>query len=334
MFFGNIYIRILIAKGIIMIFNIYLLVLGFVLLIKGADIFVSSAASIAQRFKVAKVFVGLTIVAFGTSAPEFAISMNAFANGNTDMVIGNVIGSNILNVLLILGIATMIRPLVVKKSIINKGLPLVMLISTILSVLFLDVKMAHGVVNQITRSDGVVIFLFFIIFLYYLMSLTKQKKEEKKVQPQISLVKSIVVFIFGLAGVIVGSNLIVESTAFIAKNVGISERIIGLTIIAIGTSLPELVTTIVSSRKGEQDLLIGSIIGSNIFNICVVLGIPVIIYGTLTPASFQTLDLIMLIGSSILLFIFAKTKEKITRIEGAILFTTFVFYYLLVFIIK
>ena len=317
-----------------MFLNILLLIVGFVLLIKGADIFVDGASSTAQNFKISKMLIGLTIVAFGTSAPEFAVSMSALASGSTDMVLGNVIGSCITNSLLILGIAAIIRPVKVKTNTVKKELPLCLLFSTALVVLFLDVKLAGAAVNQITRGDGIIIILFFSIFLYYLISLTKQKRElNEEEKPKFKLWKSLIFVAIGLAGIVYGSNLVVDNASNIAKTLGLSERLISLTIIAIGTSLPELVTTIVSAKKGEQDLLIGNIIGSNIFNICVVLGIPVVIYGTLTPSSFQQIDLIMLVASSLMLFIIAETKKTITRTQGYIMLLAYAVYYTLVFVI-
>ena len=317
-----------------MIINILLLVVGFALLIKGADIFVDGASSTAQNFKVSKMLIGLTIIAFGTSAPEFAVSMSALASGSTDMVLGNVIGSCILNILLILGVAAVIKPIKIKDNTVKKELPLTMLISTLLVVLFLDISLGNGSSNMITRSDAIVILLFFSVFLYYLISIARHKKEtNEEEKPQYSLIKSIFLVIIGLAGIFFGSDLVVDNATDIAKILGLSERVIALTIIAFGTSLPELVTTIVSSKKGEQDLLVGNIIGSNIFNICIVLGIPVAIYGTITPSSFQMIDLIMLVGSSILLFIFSSGTRKITRFEGATMLIVFVVYYVAVFVV-
>ena len=307
-----------------MIINILLLILGFGLLIKGADFFVDGASSTAQNFKVSKMLIGLTIVAFGTSAPEFAVSMQALASGSTDMVLGNVIGSNILNILLILGVA----------AIIKKELPIALLISTLLTVIMLDIKLGNGVVDQVTRSDAIIILLFFTVFVYYLIALAKQKKEKNDDEkPQFKLGKSLLLVAIGLAGIIFGSDLVVDNASAIAKTLGLSERIISLTIIAFGTSLPELVTTIVSSKKGEQDILVGNIIGSNIFNICVVLGIPVAIFGTITPNSFSGIDLIMLVGSSLLLFIVSETKRTITKLEGTIMLIAFAVYYVLVFVL-
>lgn len=318
-----------------MILNILFLIIGFVLLIKGADIFVDGASSTAQNFKVPKMLIGLTIVAFGTSAPEFAVSMSALASNSTDMVLGNVIGSNIMNILLILGIAAVICPINIKDNTVRKELPLSLLISTLLVVIFLDVKLANASINQITRSDAIVILLFFTVFIYYLITLATKRKHlfEHKEKPKFKLFTSILLVILGIAGIIIGSELVVNNASSIAKTIGLSERLISLTIIAFGTSLPELVTTIVSSKKGEQDLLIGNIIGSNIFNICVVLGIPVAIFGTITPTSFEVLDLIMLLVSSFTLFLFATTSRKVTRLEGSMLLLLFVIYYSLVFVI-
>lgn len=317
-----------------MLLNILLLILGFVFLIKGADFFVDGASSTAQNFKVSKMLIGLTIIAFGTSSPEFAVSMQSLAKGSTDMLLGNVIGSNILNILLILGVAAVIHPIKIKDNTVKKELPLCMLISSLLVVLFLDIKLANATINQITRSDAIVIILFFTIFIYYLISLVRQKKETNEDEkPQFKLGKSLLFVALGLIGIILGSNMVVNNASSIAIKLGLSERIIALTIIAFGTSLPELVTTIVSSSKGEQDLLLGNIIGSNIFNACVVLGIPVAIYGTITPSSFNYIDLIALVGSSCLLFLFAETKRTITRFEGILMLIAFAIYYILVFVI-
>ncbi len=222
-----------------MIINILLLILGFVLLIKGADIFVDGASSTASNFKVSKMLIGLTIVAFGTSAPEFAVSMQALASGSTDMVLGNVIGSCVLNILLILGIAAIIKPINIKNDTVKKELPIALLISSLLAVLLLDIKLDNKLVNQITRTDAIVILLFFSVFLYYLINLAKKKKEEDKDEtPKYKLFKSIIFVILGLGGIIIGSNLVVDNASDIASAIGVSERVISLTIIAFGSSLP------------------------------------------------------------------------------------------------
>ena len=307
--------------------NILLLLLGFFLLIKGADFFVDGASSTAQNFKVSKMLIGLTIIAFGTSAPEFAVSMSALASNNTDMVLGNVIGSCILNILLILGVAAVINPIKIKDNTVRKELPLTMLISTLLAVLFLDVKLGNGSVNQITRSDAVVILLFFSIFIYYLFSLLKNKKEkDEDEKPKFKLLMSIFLVVIGLIGIIIGSDLVVDNATDIATKLGVSERIIALTIIAFGTSLPEFVTTIVSSKKGEQDLLVGNIIGSNIFNIGIVSTIPIILFGKVLVIT-NIIDLIFMILSITLLYIFSL-KHRLTIKNGIVFLLIFIIYYL------
>lgn len=318
-----------------MILNILLLVVGFVLLIKGADIFVDGASSTASNFKVPKMLIGLTIVAFGTSAPELAVSISALASGSTDMVLGNVIGSCILNILLILGVAAVIRPIKIKDNTVKKELPICLLISTLLVVLFLDVSLAGGSANQITRADAIVILLFFTIFLYYLVALAKRGKNKATKadeKPKFKLGKSLLLVLIGIVGIIIGSELVVSNATSIAETIGWSERVIALTVIAFGTSLPELVTTVVAARKGEQDLAVGNVIGSNVFNICVVLGIPVALFSTITPASFQMIDLVMLIASSVILFIFASTTRRITRLEGGMMLALFAVYFVILMI--
>lgn len=316
-----------------MILQIILLITGFILLIKGADIFVDGSSATAQNFKVSKVLIGLTIVAFGTSAPELAVSLQALSKGSTDMVLGNVIGSNIINSLLILGVAVLIHPIAVKRNTVRKELPICVLISTLLAVLFLDIQINNYDLNTISRSDALAIILFFAIFLYYIISISRNKIDEEEEPSKFKTKTAILLTVLGLIGIIIGSNLVVDSATNIAKTIGVSERIISLTIIAIGTSLPELVTSIVSSLKKEQDILLGNVIGSNIFNICIVLGIPVAIFGSITPASFQLIDIVMLLLSSIILFIFATTHKRISRYEGITLIAIFIIYYTLVFVL-
>ena len=311
------------------ILQLLLLILGFIFLIKGADWLVDGASSVASNFKVSKLLIGLTIVAFGTGAPELAVSFSSLISGNTDILLGNVIGSNIINVLLLIGVAAVIRPIRVKKDTVSKELPLLLLISTALITLILDITLTEAMTNIFSRSDAIICLLFFCIFLYYLISLArKNKKEAKKVEkPKYKLGKSFLLIIFGLVGVVAGSQLVVNSASAIATVIGISERIISLSIVALGTSLPELVTTITAAKKGESDLLVGNIVGSNIFNICIVLALPVAFSGAITPQNFEALDLIMLIGSTLLICILARRDHKITRLEGILMLAIFAIYY-------
>lgn len=315
------------------ILQITLLIVGFLLLIKGADWLVDGASSVAANFKVSKLLIGLTIVAFGTGAPELAVSFSSLINGNTDILLGNVIGSNIINVLLLVGIAAVIRPIKIKKDTVSKELPLLLLISTALIILFLDVNLTGAISNVFSRSDALICLLLFSIFLYYLISLAQKDKKEAKIveKPKYSLIKSFVFTGLGLAGVIAGSELVVNSASTIATSIGISERIISLTVIAFGTSLPELITTITAAKKGESDLLVGNIVGSNIFNICVVLALPIAISGGISPASFEAIDLIMFIASAIIIGILAHRGHDINRAEGILMLIIFAIYYGYVF---
>lgn len=317
-----------------MLLEILQLIIGFLFLIKGADIFVDGASSTAQNFKISKMLIGLTIVAFGTSAPELAISLKALSVGSTDMVLGNVIGSNITNGLLILGVSAMIRTITVKQNTVKKELPLHILISLILVVLFLDNEINGLAPNMISRSDAFIILLVFSVFSYYIFSISRNKIDEGEEKGKYGMFKSILFVILGLAGIIFGSDFVVNSATNIAKNLGLSERVISLTIIAFGTSLPELVTSVVSSLKKEQDILVGNIIGSNIFNICIVLGLSVAIYGSIIPTSFPIIDFIALVIMPILLYILAKTNNyKITQLNGLILVLIYIIYYTSVFIL-
>lgn len=309
--------------------QLLLLVVGFVFLIKGADWLIAGASSTAANFKVSKQLIGLTIVAFGTGAPELAVSISSLASGNTDMLLGNVIGSNIVNILLLIGIAATIHPIKINKNTISKELPMFLLISTILIVLFLDTSIIGSISNSIDRGDALICILFFAVFLYYIFSMARKNRKEKKTveKPAYKLGKSLLLIIIGLAGVIAGSQFVVNSASTIAAAIGITDRIIALTVVAFGTSLPELVTTITAARKNEHELLVGNIIGSNIFNICIVLGIPVAIFGSITPESFEIIDLIMLIGSAVILWLVARTDTKVTRKEGLLMLAIFAIYY-------
>lgn len=318
-----------------MLLQIFLLIVGFVLLIKGADIFVDGASSTASNFKVPKMLIGLTIVAFGTSAPELAVSIKALASGSYDMVLGNVIGSNITNILLIIGVAAVISPIIIKDDTVRKEIPLCIMITMLLVSQIADLWLDNSKLNMVTRSDAIAIILVFAVFLYYIVTLAiKDRKKNKEVEkPKFGLIRSLLYVVLGLAGIVVGSNFVVDSASNIARTIGWSERLISLTIIAFGTSLPELVTTIISSIKGEQDILVGNIIGSNIFNICMVLGVPVAIFGGIPANNFSYLDLVFLILSAIMLFVFSKTDRKITRGNGIVMLLMFAIYYTVVFVL-
>lgn len=310
-----------------MLINIILLVVGFVILIKGADFFVDGASSVASNFKVSKMLIGLTIVAFGTSAPEFAVSVKSLLSGSGDIVLGNVIGSNILNILLILGVAATIHSLTVKNNTVKKELPITLLITSLFAVLLSDHFFDTSLPNSFTRSDGVVLLLFFLVFIYYLIAMMRRKIDVDEEAPKMSLLKSIVFTILGLVAIVVGSNFVVDSASFIAEELGVSERMISLTIIALGTSLPELVTSVMATRKGEYDIAIGNAVGSNIFNIGIVIGLPVAMFGGISRIAFSYIDLIVMFVAALLLFLFSFRDYKISRKEGIVFLILFVVYY-------
>ena len=310
-----------------MLINLFLLAFGFVILIKGADWFVDGASAVAGNFKISKMLIGLTIVAFGTSAPEFAVSVKSLMSGSGDIVLGNVVGSNILNILLILGVASCVHTLNVKNNTVRKELPITMLMSSLLVVLLSDSYFDKNMVNMFTRGDGVTILLFFLVFVYYLLSVARNKIEDEKEENLMKLPKAVFLTIVGITGIVLGSNFVVDSASFIASALGVSERMIGLTIIALGTSLPELVTSVIATKKGEYDIAIGNVVGSNIFNIGVVIGLPVMLFGTIPNVTYNVVDLAMMLASSALLFVFSYNDNKIKRNEGIIFILMFIAYY-------
>jgi len=311
-----------------LLLNVGLAVLGFVMLIKCADFFVEGAASLARNFKISTTIIGLTIVAFGTSAPELAISFNSHISGNADMLFGNVIGSSIGNILVILGIAILIKPFKIAPDVIRKQIPILFLVTLGLSVLLLDTFFNATEYNSLSRADGVILLLFFSIFIYYLITIIKADKMNNIPieEPKFKLPRSTLMLLLGLAGIIFGSNLIVDNVEAFATSIGISQKIISVTVISLGTSLPELVTTIIAAKKGENNMAIGNIIGSNIFNICVVLGLPVVILGEAITTAFTFVDVIFMTASVVLLWIFSATGREIKRLEAVVFLAVYVGY--------
>ena len=329
--------------------QIILLIVGFVILIKGADIFVDGASSTAKHLGMPKILIGLTIVAFGTSAPEFAVSIKSLLAGSGDMMVGNVVGSNILNILLILGVASLVRALPVKNSTLKKEIPILILLTAMFAALMCDKLFGFTDINSLTRQDGLILVLTFCIFMYYLISSTKRRLRHKKINAKLvkagkpekykivdddeveikpmSVKKSILLILLGLVGIILGSNFVVDSASEIAHALGVSDALIALTIVAFGTSLPELVTSVVAARKGECDIAIGNIVGSNIFNIGIVTGLPVAILGGIPSFSFSYIDVAVMLMSTILLFSFTLKDRRVGRFEGAIFLLIFVAYY-------
>lgn len=298
-----------------------LFIIGFVLLIKGADFLVDGASAIARRFEISDLVIGLTVVAFGTSTPELFVNIIASAKGNTDIAIGNVLGSNIANVFFILGVSSLIYPLSVTKGTVWKEIPLSLLAAIVLGFMANDHLIDNRNFSSLTRIDGLIFLCFFTIFLYYSYGIAREIEGMEQLVPseQQTLVKSLFWVCAGLIGLTLGGKLIVDGAIVMAKKLGMSESLIGLTVVAVGTSLPELATSAVAAYRRNVEIAVGNIVGSNIFNVFFVLGMSSII----KPLPFQTrnnLDIGVVILSSLLLFLFMFTgkKRSLDRWEGAV----------------
>ncbi|NUJ97728.1 calcium/sodium antiporter [Candidatus Gracilibacteria bacterium] len=297
------------------------LVFGFLILIKSADFLVDGASSFAKKFGISELVIGLTIVAFGTSAPELFVNVFSAMKGETGIALGNILGSNIANILLILGISGFIYPLKAKTSTVYKEIPFTLLSSFALFFLIFDSFFSQAKENILTRGDGLVLLLFFLIFFVYTFGISKQETQffSEKVN-EMSIVKSMIYIIGGIIGLALGAELLVRSARAIALSFGVSETFIGLTIVAVGTSLPELMTSIIASKKKNSDIAIGNIIGSNIFNTLFILGITSIIY-PLSVESGSIFDVLFMILITFLLLIFllfVGQREILGRLEGSI----------------
>ncbi len=315
-----------------------LLVIGLILLVKGADWFVNGSSAIARFFHIPSFIIGLTIIAFGTSAPEAAVSITAALKGQNDIALGNVIGSNMFNLLAVTGVCAIIKPISVKTSILVKEVPFSILSTIVLLFMGADIFLDGQTANMLSRSEGWVLLLLFCVFVFMLVmsalsarksggeqivaqSMDKILSEEKR-RP---LWQSALIVIIGLAGVIGGGQLVVQAAREIALSFGISESFVGLTVVAIGTSLPEFVTGIVAAAKGESDMAVGNVVGSNIFNILFVLAAS----AAIRPIQFDInvfIDLGILVGVSLLIYLFAIMRKEINRVEGGILTILYVGY--------
>lgn len=310
-----------------------LLIIGFIILIKSADFFVNGASSIAKALRIPTIIIGLTIVAFGTSAPEAAVSVTAALKGNNDIAIANVVGSNIFNLLAVIGIASMIKPVKVQKTTILKEFPFILLSSLVLLILSHDTKFQGYSNNELTKSDGLMLLALFSIFMYYLLEMAITSKEDMQVEQgskKSSIPKSLMISLLGIIGIVFGGQVVVDSASNIALSIGMSENLVGLTIVSIGTSLPELVTSVVAAKKGESDIAMGNVVGSNIFNILFVLGISAFI----NPISVHPIvfvDMFIMFIISIIAYIFATTKREVNKFEGLLMVLIYISY--MVFII-
>ena len=340
-----------------MAINIVLLVLGVIIVLKGADWLTDGAVNIATRFGVSQMVIGLTIVAMGTSMPEFCVSMVSALKGTPDLAVGNVVGSNTLNTLLIVGCSALVAPIMVKRSSVKRDIPFAVVASLLMLLFCLD--------GAIGRVDAAVFFAGFCLFMFVTLKYAKTTEEHAATvatmgaamataaaastsvseastshtsapkastsQPSApeasvaSMLKAVVMLVVGLLCLIAGSNMFVDNAAFVASNLGVSDAVIGLTIVAGGTSLPELATSMVSAKKGNSDIAIGNVIGSNVFNILMIIGIT----GLVKPmhiAGITTLDLIMMLASMLLMWFFCRTTYKVKRWEGAVLTIVYLAY--------
>lgn len=313
-----------------------LLLIGFLFLIKGADTFVTGSSSIARKLKIPSLIIGLTIVAFGTSAPEAAVSITAAIQGQNDMAIANVVGSNIFNILAVVGIASIISPIKVQKSTIIKEFPFALLASVVLMILSYDTKFQGYDANLLTRADGLILLALFAIFMYYLVEMAITSKEDmndESAEKEIPISKSVVMSILGFIGILIGGKLVVDSASDIAISLGMSENLVGLTIVSIGTSLPEFATSVIAAKKGESDIAIGNVVGSNIFNILFVLGASATI-SNLQIQSMVFVDMLIMLLVTIIAYALSTTNRKINKLEGSILTITYIIYMAFIIIRK
>ena len=286
-----------------------LLLIGFVLLIKGADFFVDGSSSLARIMKVPSVIIGLTIVAMGTSAPEASVSVNAALAGSNDIAISNVIGSNLFNGLVVVGVCAFMAGFKTNPEILKRDMPLNIIVTAILCIMLLD--------RHINHIEGIILLISMAVYIAVMVISALKNRETADECKILSLPKSLIFIIGGLIAVIFGGTLVVDNACLIAKDFGVSENFIGLTIIAIGTSLPELVTSITATRKGDSGLALGNAIGSNLFNILFILGMSATIC-PLNVLSESIIDCIILLVSAVILYVFARTKKTMNRWEGIV----------------
>ncbi len=315
------------------------MVIGFVLLIKGADFFVDGSSSVAKLMKVPTIIIGLTVVAFGTSMPELSVSVTAALKGSNDLAVSNVLGSNIFNLLVVLGCCALVNPVQAKWSLLKKEFPFSIFITVILFLLDSNFSIAKVISGEgpfvLGRASGILFLLLFLLFLYATvktaLSARKEQTEVDEEYKSMSPVKSVAYIAGGLAGIVFGGDLVVDSACGIAETFGLSQTFIGLTIVALGTSLPELVTSMVAAGKGENDLAVGNVVGSNIFNILLILGVS----ATITPITLEVTavyDTLILIAASVIVYVSAVSKREIKRSEGAMFLLAYLAFFVYILI--
>lgn len=306
------------------LFQIILLAAGFLMLIKGADWFVDGSSGIAAKFGISQLVIGLTIVAMGTSSPEAAVSIAAAINGNADITIGNIVGSNILNIFIILGISSVITTLAVAKSTMKYETPFMIAITLLLLLLGLD--------GEIGTIDGIILLAAFAAYMVYLFRIAKNNNDDnagESSEKEISVAKAIIFTVIGLVLIVIGSNVTVNAASAIAAAFGLSERFIGLTIVALGTSLPELFTSVSAARKGNADIAIGNIVGSNIFNILFVVGVSALIVPVPFAKNF-IFDTIVAIAAAVILLVCCLKTKSLKRWAGILMLVCYAAYFVMI----
>ena len=317
---------------------IILFLIGLVALVKASDVFVDAASSLAIKLKMPKMLIALTVAAFGTCAPELAISFKSISSGNYDMTLANVIGSCVVNILLIVGVATLVKPIKVKEQTVKKELPILVLVTGIFFLILND-SIFTGKENGLSRIDAGILLAAFGVFLAYILVVVHNAKKKqkgvrrKREKAKYPLWKAIVYLLVTLAVIIIASDIVVDNACLIASEIGISQKIITMTAIVIGTSLPELTMTVGASRKGEFDLAVGNIIGTNIFNICIVLGLPTLIFGDFTSTAFNFVDTIVVLLAAVVYYWFGKSSRQLERFEGMLMVAIFAAYYTYLFLV-
>lgn len=297
------------------------LILGFFLLVKGADLFVDGASNAAKLLRIPSIIIGLTVVAMGTSLPEASVSVTAALAGRNELSLSNVVGSNIFNLIVVVGASALLHPIAVQASVLKKDFPLSIII-TALALLMCGKSM------MLDRTEGILLLIIFVIYLIStVLDALKHRKNtvDEESKSMLSLPSTLIYIIIGTAAIICGGNLVVDSASAIAANFGLSQTLIGLTIVAVGTSLPELVTSVVAAKKGESDLALGNVIGSNLFNLLMVLGISCTLH-PVAVASESIIDLLFLIVVSIIIYLFSLSRRTVSRLEGALMLPLYIAY--------
>lgn len=297
--------------------QVLLLILGICVVLKGADWLTKGAVGLAQRMGVPQIVIGLTIVAIGTSMPEFFVSLMSAINGTPDLAVGNIVGSNIFNALLIVGVAAMVAPIAILHSTVKKDMPIAIFASLLLMGMTID--------RHISRIDAAILFAFFIAFIWITLRGAKGGDTETQTGKPLSVVKALLLVAIGLLCLVAGSNVFVDNASALAHTMGVSDAVIGLTIVAGGTSLPELATSVVAAKKGDSGIAIGNVLGSNVFNILMILGITGLVQ-PMTITGITMVDLTVMVASMILLWLFSFTKYRIERWEGVVLTLIFIGY--------